>query len=547
MNLRLGFCIAFSLLLHGTALFFLQYSWSSHPIPTGSSPLSLQFKEDALRESFATLSLGKEKNTETSTQPLIEQATGPFLQEEEQALSHQEFSPLEQPFQDLLAWNAEVPLLHPTMPQNLSPVSLTLPTFALPPSLPSPLHSHPEPPLIQQKELSPPEFPPIDLQCEEQVYFSVTPSEMSSKKLAFSFSPPKMPSFPTLTELNAAAYSDWFDLELVCIPKEDQSGYLFAITLLPYPDLPSPNIRQHYLFLIDRSNSIQKDRLLATKSAVRSALNELSPNDTFNLFAFDSKVEKLFPASKPVTAASLSAAKDFLDKLTLGSFFSPPDLYYPLSLTLPYRDKEDEFYTVILLTDGEALQKKHALHAILQNWTQQNQGKVSLFSLCMNSDPQLHALNVASTFNKGWLSSSPTKRGIKRKLLKLMKSIQTPLAKNISCKAISHRPKGKVELFPPAKQTPHLYLDQPFVLLGSTDTLDQFILFIQGKVNNQWLHIKKTVSFLNARQGNLSLKKEWAISNAHQCYEHYFHDRNPEHLLQAKEFLSSFDILPLSP
>ncbi len=42
--------------------------------------------------------------------------------------------------------------------------------------------------------------------------------------------------------------------------------------------------------------------------------------------------------------------------------------------------------------------------------------------------------------------------------------------------------------------------------MGSTDTLDDFIVFIQGRLRNQWLNVKKTLSFVNAKKGTHSLK-----------------------------------------
>jgi hypothetical protein len=125
-----------------------------------------------------------------------------------------------------------------------------------------------------------------------------------------------------------------------------------------------------------------------------------------------------------------------------------------------------------------------------------------------------------------------------------MKTIQTPLAKNIACRAISKSQKNVIELFPRPSQTPHLYLDQPFVIIGSSENLDDFILFVQGRLKDKWLNIKKTVSFVNAKKGSNAVKQEWALQKAYQCYERYVLDDNPKHLAEAQEWLKPFDIQP---
>lgn len=366
----------------------------------------------------------------------------------------------------------------------------------------------------------------------------------AKKKATFAIPPPPLPSFPTLDELDTYSYSDSFDLDIVCSPRDDgQEGFFFAATLIPHQDLRLPKIRQHYSFLIDKANSIQRERLLATKSAVLRALSELDPDDTFNIIVFDSKVEKVFAQNTLPDSVSIAKAKAFLDKIQLGSFFAPADLYNPLFLTLPHPVKEDEIYTSILLTDSDSFSKKNSVRSILHTWTLQNSGKTCLYTLGMGGDSNLSILETASALNRGRLYSSPTKRGIKRKLLKMMKNIHFPIAKNLSSRAISTSG-AVIELFPKSTHIQHLYLDQPIVILGSSKTLDDFILFVQGRGKDSWFNIKKRISFINAKKGGTSLKKEWAVQQAYRCYENYIRDDNPEHLAEARRLLSPFDIQP---
>jgi len=352
---------------------------------------------------------------------------------------------------------------------------------------------------------------------------------------------PNLPSLPSLADLDTSSYSDSFDADLIFSPKEDGSGYIFALTLIPRPDLELPRIRQHFTFLIDRSNSIQQGRLTSTKSAIHKALEELSPDDTFNIIAFDSKMEKMSPNSLPCVGKSFVIAEEFLDKIQLGSFFATTDLYRPLFLTVPGQVQNDEIYTAILLTDGETLAKKATQRSVLSDWTRYNGGKVALYAIGLNSDSRTSTLEVATAYNKGKLTNAPTNRGIKRKLMKLLKMIRNPIGKNIACKAISRSPQSKINLYPKQTQMPNLYLDQPYVILGETETLDDFILFVQGRLQDRWLNIKKTISFLNAKKGNKSLKAEWALQCAYNLYENYLIDENPKHIAEAEVLLAPFE------
>lgn len=354
-------------------------------------------------------------------------------------------------------------------------------------------------------------------------------------------SPPSMPQIPSLSDLHAASYSNSFETELVFFEMEE-GKYLFALTLIPREDLKFTPLKQNYIFLIDRSNSIQKERLAATKSAVRKAIEELKAQDQFNIIVFDQKVDKLAPSMLSATSESIAKAQNFLDKIELGSFFSQKNLYKPLFLTIPHASNPDELYTAILITDGENLAQKTMVQSLISDWTRMNQGQVSLYTLGMDEDTHLDALKSIANLNRGKAVSSHTNRGLKRKLLKLMKTIHSPLAKNLSCKVVSRLHQDEIDIFPKATHAPHLFLGEPYVILGTTHTLDDFVLFVQGRVNGEWLHIKKNVSFASAKKGNVALKSEWAQLKAFALYEQYLKGSGTHFLTEAQSLLKTHEL-----
>ncbi|HSX11410.1 MAG TPA: hypothetical protein VLF94_06835 [Chlamydiales bacterium] len=545
-------CVSASLFLHATALGFLQrYSlWFSSPQKSAQTTPWLSQVEKKERDQ------------------ILKATFEPYAEAEKSAVSHKP-EPEQTPALALSTAQMEEHdvlsriLFHTSFPQSELLTFPVLPTFALTAEpinllehlpkeliIPTPAKQtivHFPPPLPTDTDVALAAKPPAVVQ--EAPSPLITYSEPLDSPLTGASSPikaptpiplPNLPQLPTLAELETSSYSDSFDADLVFLPR-DEGGYLFALTLIPRVDLKLSKIKQHFTFIIDRSNSITQERLTATKSAIHKALSELSPDDTFNIIAFDSKVEKMSPHSLPCTGKSFAFAEGFLEKVQLGSFFSSSDLYKPLFLTVPGRVENDEIYTAILLTDGEIFAKRQVPRAILHDWTQYNSGKVGLHALGLNSDAHTATLDATATLNKGKFTTAPTSRGLKRKLVKLIRTIQTPIAKNLYCKAISRSPQAKVQLFPKSSQMPHLYLDQPYVILGETDTLEDFILFVQGRVKDRWLNIKKTISFVNAKKGSKSLKKEWALQRAYILYENYARDENPQHIAEAEALLEPYD------
>lgn len=540
-------CFAFSFFLHLALLIgFQKYSFwfSSSPTPeTAENWLQLVDKkerDEILKTAFEpTQTATGEK--EIAIQPQQEMSPSFSLraslsmnEPEEPAL----FFPFS--FQEPLLAHSVLPTFSiPTQSFNLLdhlPKDLIIPT-------PSRQHHPLFPPLkadtavtLSTPPPAPPEMPPSSLIAyANEINFDLTGAGATQQ--APSLIPlPNLSKLPTLAELDTSSYSESFETDLVFLPREEGKGYLFALTLIPRPDLKLPRLKQHITFLIDRANSVQQDRLSAAKAAVHKVLEELAEEDTFNIVAFDSKMEKLSPHPLPCTGKSYALAEAFLGKVQLGSFFSTSDLSRALFLTVPGAVDPNELYTAILLTDGESLAKPALQKALLSDWTQYNSGKVSLFVLGLN-DTHANTLDTAAAFNRGKFVDAPTNRGLKRKLLKLIKNTQNPVAKNLSCHAISKSPQTKIKLYPKTSGMPHLYLDQPYVILGETETLDDFILFVQGRLKDRWLNVKKTISFLTARKGTKTLKQELALQHAYELYEKYALDQNPKHLADARALL----------
>lgn len=410
----------------------------------------------------------------------------------------------------------------------------------------SPMHSVPDPLTIaiQIPENLPniPVTPPMKFnKGSSSVAFE--PSWVNQKFLSSSIPTPSFPlaqNIPSLHELKASSYSKSFDTEVVFYEIDD--GYLFAVTLIPRPEFQLNPLKQNYLFLIDRSNSIQKERLNATKSAVRKAIDELNKNDQFNIVVFDQKLEKLSPSMLSVCPESLNKAHQFLNKIELGSFFSQKNLNKPLFLTIPHHPKNDELYTAILITDGENLSHKSAVQGLVDEWTRMNQGNVTLYTLGMNDDSHLDILDSISNMNRGKNFSSPTYRGLKRKLLKIMKTVHSPIAKNLTCKAIPRYRDNTIELFPKPTHAPHLYAGEPYVILGTTKKLDDFVLFVQARLDKEWLHIKKNISFDNAKKGNAALATELAQLKSFDLYQQYLEGKGHQCLNQAQSLLKQHEL-----
>jgi hypothetical protein len=395
------------------------------------------------------------------------------------------------------------------------------------------------------KELT--NFSPFDTKLEEHKYnisnylkkMTLDLHEEKTCKVALL---PFLPHIPSLRDLNTISCGDDFDIDLEYIPRDDDLGYVFALTLIPKSSRPFKKINQNFFFLIDKSNSIQGNRYSSSRQAVASSISALNKSDTFNIYIFDNKIDPLFRKNKTPSHETITTAKKFMLSQKLGAFFSSKNLVSPFNEMLNNPISDDEINNIILISNGEELEKQKYLRLIDQ-WSKVNEKKQSLFILAMEWDKNLPVLELFAAKNGGKLIVSHSITGIRRNLVRLIKELSYPVAKNVSVN-VYEKNKSDVFLYPPRKKESHLYYDQPYVLMGSVRSLDDFVIFIQGKNPDTWFNIKKEISFEKARKGGAPLKEKWAQYRASKLYDLYLRDGEVDHLKQAERILAPHQIQP---
>ncbi len=103
--------------------------------------------------------------------------------------------------------------------------------------------------------------------------------------------------------------------------------------------------------VVDCSGSMAGDSITQAREALLRVLDELRPQDWFNIVAFGNNATPLFNAQVKATAESLAFARGFLKKLDadMGGTEIGPALELAVRLKCPERIRHD----VLLITDGE--------------------------------------------------------------------------------------------------------------------------------------------------------------------------------------------------
>lgn len=348
----------------------------------------------------------------------------------------------------------------------------------------------------------------------------------------------KSRAFVATGKAASIASSDDFTLAVDYIPKSNGQGYLFRLQLIPKDNAVFKRITHNVFFLVDRSYSIPSERYEKTKSAILQSLSLLQDGDTFNILVFDSTIVRMSANNMPVNRQNFVKAQEFLSQQSHGGFFATTDLYSSLGNIVPVVVAEQEVNTAILFSDGDPVLGRDKQRIAIGLWTRQNRGKVSLYSIAAGQGNSLSLLDLLSAVNKGKLYYSVADDGIGATISNLLQGLQHPIGKEIITSVVVPNPQMQVDLFPASRRMPNLYQDIPYVVYGSTNTLEDFYVFFQGKYYDRWLDIKQYVSFQNASLASgCTLEKLWTLQKAYDYYDQYLYSGDVNSLKQGWSLL----------
>ena len=251
----------------------------------------------------------------------------------------------------------------------------------------------------------------------------------------------------------------------------------------------------------------------------------------------DKKTVKFSPENRPVSLKNIHAAEEFLDKQEAGGLFNSANVYSSIDKILALVPEDEEQHTAILLTDGKMNMNAQQKQSALKKWLDKNQGKMSLYACAIGADNDLVSLDMLCSLSGGKLLYSDTHASFPRKLSKLVLDLKDPVAKNLTITAIADNPNSHIEFHSANPEMSSLYGHQPYVIVGQIDEPCSFDLVIQGRHRDEWIAIKKTVSFIDGHKGDTSLEKIWDAEHANLCYSKFVKEGSLKHLKEAKEIL----------
>ena len=242
----------------------------------------------------------------------------------------------------------------------------------------------------------------------------------------------------------------------------------------------------------------------------------------------------------PVTPKTIQMAEDFLEGQNSKTHFAATEVYSSLEKMLPERYDADELHSVILITDGNTLLSSSKQKKAIAEWSGKYEGSVNFYAAAAGRGNNLVLLDLLSYTTAGTMLYSDTNAGFPRKLVRLIKELHNPIIKNITIEAQPADSHARVTLYPKIAQLPPMFADKPYTIVGTIDELCDITLYIQGRNHDQWLNIRKDISFKEGIRNSRHLEKLWATTQSRICYDHFLKNGQSTHLKEAVQIVAPY-------
>jgi len=246
-----------------------------------------------------------------------------------------------------------------------------------------------------------------------------------------------------------------------------------VLMLTPAEQVSKGNrVPREVILIVDTSGSMSGERMRQAQQSLVYALQQLHPEDRFNVLEFNSRHSMLYRQLMPASAANIRDASQWVNRLIAsGGTEMLPVLEDALSLPT------DPAYLrqVIFVTDGSVSNEQAVLSMI-----ERRLHRARLFTVGIGAAPNSYLLNKAAEIGRGTFTYIGSSSEVSMHMAALFNKLENPVLTDLQIEW----PAGvEVEAWP--DRLPDLYAGQPLVVAMKLNRLPQQVT-IRGRSPAPW-------------------------------------------------------------
>ncbi len=288
-------------------------------------------------------------------------------------------------------------------------------------------------------------------------------------------------------------------------PSDGEDGYFL---MLASPQVKAPDQRplpKSVVFVIDRSGSMAGKKIEQARNALSFVLNNLRDDDTFNIIAYDDRVESFKPELQRFNSTSRDEASRFVSNIREGGSTNINDA---LKSAMAMLTDESRPSYVIFLTDGLPTAGETGELKIAENAKTANKAHVRLFAFGVGYDVNARLLDRLSGGNSGTSEYVRPDEDIEKHVGAFYAKMTRPILASIN---VDFRGTDINRTYP--RDIPDLFEGGQIVWVGRYRQPGSTTVKLSGKVGGETQSLEFKADFAGSGRGNSYdfVERLWAI------------------------------------
>lgn len=284
------------------------------------------------------------------------------------------------------------------------------------------------------------------------------------------------------------------------LQEKNTERYALFMIHPPAPEFLDDQPRE-LIFVLDISGSMAGNSIRAAKKALTKSLEQLGPDDRFNIIAFNDQAQQLYQTPQQANPALVSQALYYLDSLHADG---GTEIYPALELALTQQDARF-LRQIVMITDGSVGNEDQILQMLNLKLDQ-----ARLFTVGIGTAPNSYFMRKAATLGRGNARFANQTANVDKTIAELFEQLKRPALTSIKIRTES----GDSDLLP--NPVPDLYAGQPLFITAKLSPEDRKMSIegtFGGELFSKELVLEKVI------QGSDAISSVWAREKIEQLMD----------------------------
>lgn len=294
------------------------------------------------------------------------------------------------------------------------------------------------------------------------------------------------------------------ELGMAVLPwrRSGEDGYFFLSVAPAFGSKAEETAPKDIVFVFDTSGSMAGDKMEQARKALLFCVNNLNPDDRFEVVRFSTEAEGLFNRLEKADAEHVKRAAEFVGTLKAMGGTAIEDA---LNLALSAEGTGDRPRMVVFLTDGKPTIGETDETRLMEKVRKANTASLRLFTFGVGFDLNTHLLDRLTDETRGWRTYIAPHEDIEIKVSAFYAKVRSPVLTDLKLSVENVR---VYQVYP--RELPDLFKGSTLTVFGRYSGTGEGKLVLEGKTASGRRSFEYKASFPGAADHYDFIAPLWA-------------------------------------